>query len=295
KRRGIAHLHAHFSLNEAEVAMLASGLAGISYSVTVHGQDEVDPTRWHNLREKIRRAAFVVAISSFIRAQILRMLDPNQWDKIKVVHCGLDPAFADLDAIVPSETNRIVCVGRLSEEKGQLFLVKVIPNLVKEGRRFELVLVGDGEHRAAIEQFIADKNLTGFVTMIGWASGSRVKDEILSARALILPSFAEGLPIVIMEAMALGRPVLSTYIAGIPELVINGKTGWLFPAGSEEDMLEAIRNCLDAPKESLKAMGELARARGVERHDIARETTKLTSLFESVLNAPEEKILPTGN
>jgi colanic acid/amylovoran biosynthesis glycosyltransferase len=283
QRRGIAHLHAHFSANDAEVAMLATDLAGISYSVTIHGQDEFERARWQNLREKIRRAAFVVAVSSFVRSQIFRMLDPGEWDKVKIIHCGIDPAFADLNAVVPSEANRLVCVGRLSEEKGQLFLVNAIPALIEEGRRFELVLVGDGEQRAGIEQLIAKNNLESFVTLTGWANASQVKDEILRARALILPSFSEGLPVVLIEAMALGRPVLSTYIAGIPELVLDGKTGWLFPAGSEQDMLDAIRTCLDTPPQVLKAMGEQARARALERHNIFSQTEKLASLFDAVL------------
>jgi glycosyltransferase involved in cell wall biosynthesis len=283
KRRGIGHLHAHFSTNDAEVAMLASHLAAISYSITIHGPDEFDTGHWHNLREKIKRAAFVVAISSFVRAQVWRMLDYREWDKIKVVHCGIDGTFANLDAVIPSGAHRLVCVGRLCERKGQLFLVKAIPALVKEGRRFELVLVGDGEDRAAIEQLIAKNNLTGIVTVTGWASALRVKDEILQARAVILPSFAEGLPVALMEAMVLGRPVLSTYVAGIPELVLEGKTGWLFPAGSEDDMLDAIRSCLDTLPQALKTMGELARARALERHNIARETEKLADLFGAAL------------
>jgi colanic acid/amylovoran biosynthesis glycosyltransferase len=283
ERRGITHMHAHFSANDAEVAMLVSALAGISYSVTIHGPDEFDKARWHDLAEKIRRAAFVVAITSFARAQIFRMLDHHDWGKINVVHCGIDATFADLDAVVPSETNRLVCVGRLCEQKGQLLLVKAVAALVKEGRKFELILVGDGEHRGAVEQLIAENNLADFVTVTGWASASQVKDEILRARALILPSFAEGLPVVLIEAMALGRPVLTTYVAGIPELVVDGKTGWLFPAGSEEALLDAIRACLDTPTEALKAMGEMARARALQRHEIDSQVKKLTKLFESVL------------
>jgi glycosyltransferase involved in cell wall biosynthesis len=130
---------------------------------------------------------------------------------------------------------------------------------------------------------IAENNLAGYVRMTGWASASRVKDEILNARALILPSFAEGLPVVLMEAMILGRPVLSTYIAGIPELVEDGKTGWLFPAGSKEDLLDAVRACLDAPKEVLKVMGEFARARALKRHNLDDQAETLSELFESVL------------
>lgn len=294
KKRRITHMHAHFVGNNSELAMLVSALAGISYSVTVHGPDEFDKTQWSSLREQLGRAAFLVAISSFARAQVFRMLDYHEWEKVKVVHCGIDASFAELDAVTPSEANRLVCVGRLCEQKGQLFLVKAVSALVQEGRKFELILVGDGEHRCAIEQLIADNNLAGFVTIIGWASASKVKEEILRARALILPSFAEGLPVVLIEAMALGRPVLSTYIAGIPELVLPGKTGWLFPAGSEADMLDAIRACFDTPKGTLTAMGELARARALQRHDVTKETGKLARLFEAVLDEPQKAITRCG-
>jgi len=287
-RRGITHMHAHFGTNPAEVAMLVSELANISYSFTVHGPEEFDKARSIHLAEKIRRASFVVAICSFGRSQIFRIIDQKYWDKVKVIHCGIDGTFANLKAVVPSETNRLVCVGRLCEQKGQLLLVKAINALVKEGREFELVLVGDGEQRGAVEQLIAENKLDNFVKVTGWASASRVKDEILNARALVLPSFAEGLPIVLIEAMVLGRPVLSTYVAGIPELVIDGKGGWLFPAGSEEDLLNAIRACLDTPKEVLKMMGEFGRARAMQRHNLARQADKLTSLFESALHGRGE-------
>lgn len=288
KKRGIMHMHAHFGTNPAEVAMLSRELAGITYSFTIHGTGECDKAQFIHLDEKIRRAAFVVAVCSFGRAQIFRIIDQRYWDNVKVVHCGIDRTFADLDTVDPSETIRLVCVGRLSEEKGQLLLIKAAAALAKEGCKFELVLVGDGELRGRIEQMIADNNLANRVTITGWASASRVKKEILGARALVLPSFSEGLPIVLIEAMVLGRPVLSTYVAGIPELVIDGKTGWLFPAGSEEDLSGAIRECLDAPKEALKVMGELGRARALQRHDLDRQAEKLTHLFEAALNGRRE-------
>jgi len=296
KSRGISHIHAHFGTNPAEVAMLAQELAGISYSFTIHGTGECDQARYIHLAEKIRRAAFVIAVCSFGRAQIFRIVEQCYWDKVKVVHCGIDRTFADIDAVVPEGTARLVCVGRLSEEKGQLLLVKAAATLAKEGRKFKLVLVGDGELRGQIERMIADNNLGDHVTITGYASASRVKEEILAARALVLPSFSEGLPIVIMEAMVLGRPVLSTYIAGIPELVVDGQTGWLFPAGSEEDLLSAIRKCFDTPLETLKTMGELGRVRALQRHDVDKQAEKLTSLFEVVLNGRVESALndPAG-
>jgi glycosyltransferase involved in cell wall biosynthesis len=177
----------------------------------------------------------------------------------------------------------------LFKEKGQVLLVKAAAALAKEGRKFEVVLVGDGEHRREIERLIAENDLENCVTITGWASAERVKEEILKARALVLPTLAEGLPIVLVEAMSLGRPVLSTYIAGIPELVVDGKAGWLFPAGSEQDLLKAMRACLDTSKEVLKSMGEFARARALERHDVGAQAVRLGNLFEAVLSARNEQ------
>jgi glycosyltransferase involved in cell wall biosynthesis len=219
---------------------------------------------------------------------MFRWIEQEYWHKVKVVHCGIDKAFSNTDRVAPSESNRLVCVGRLCEHKGQLLLVEAVAALASEGRKFELVLVGDGDHRGLIERLIAKNNLEDHVTVTGWASASRVKDEILNARALVLPSFSEGLPIVLMEAMMLGRPVLTTYVGGIPELVIDGETGWLFPAGSKEDLMVAIRECLDTPKEALNAMGARARARALERHAISDQAKQLTQLFEAAIHGLEE-------
>ena len=127
---------------------------------------------------------------------------------------------------------RLVCVGRLSEQKGQLLLLEAARILAAQSVAFEIVLAGDGELREEIEALIAQHGLEAQVRITGWISSAQVREEILAARALVLPSFAEGLPVVIMEAMALRRPVLTTYVAGIPELVLQGENGWLFPAGA---------------------------------------------------------------
>lgn len=280
---GIRHLHAHFGTNPAEVAMLTSVLSNISYSFTVHGPEEFDRARHINLKEKISRAQAVVAISSYSRSQLYRIAGNEDWKKIHVVHCGIDKEFREISGVTPSVTRRLVCVGRLCEQKGQLLLIDAVAALARQNCFVELVLVGDGELRKEIESKIRDHDLGSQVRITGWAPADEVKREMLSARAVIMPSFAEGLPVVLMEAMALGRPVLSTYIAGIPELVEHEKSGWLFPAGSVEHMAEAIRNCLDASEDELRAMGEAARARALDRHDIDREAKKMERIFEAAL------------
>ena len=178
---------------------------------------------------------------------------------------------------------RLVCVGRLCEQKGQLLLVEAAQRLATQGIEFELVLAGDGELRAEIEALIKHHNLQDRVRITGWISGEQVRDEILAARALVLPSFAEGLPIVIMEAMALKRPVISTFVAGIPELVQPGEHGWLVPAGDVEALADVMRACLETPVETLVRMGEAAHKRVVERHSVDTEAGKLRKFFQTAI------------
>ena len=238
---GARHVHAHFGTNSAEVVMLAKTLGGPAYSFTVHGPEEFDKPEFLKIGEKIKHAAFVVAISSFGRSQLYRWVEYADWPKVKVVHCGLEQAFHEVPEMPMPLTPRIVCVGRLCEQKGQLLLVDAMSHLARRGIDLELVLAGDGEMRSAIEALIKQHHLEGKVRITGWISSDQVRNEILSARALVLPSFAEGLPVVVMEAMALHRPVLTTYVAGIPELVRPAEGGWLFPAGDVEALTEVLK------------------------------------------------------
>jgi colanic acid/amylovoran biosynthesis glycosyltransferase len=288
EQAGIAHLHAHFGTNSAEVATMVQTLGesrgksrgGLRFSFTVHGPEEFDKAQSIGLAEKIRQSAFVVAISSYGRSQLYRQVAYPYWPKVHVVHCGLEPAFYADAVSPPPAARRLVCVGRLCEQKGQLLLVEATHRLKGRGVDFELVLAGDGEMRSEIEALIAHYRLQARVRILGWISGDQVRDEMLAARALVLPSFAEGLPVVIMEAMALGRPVISTLIAGIPELVRSGEHGWLVPAGDVSALADAMQACLDAAPEALAQMGAKAREQALTRHDIDTEAAKLAGLFE---------------
>lgn len=280
---GSRHVHAHFGTNSTEVVMLCHVLGGPSFSFTVHGPEEFDKPQFIGLGEKIQRAAFVVAISSFGRSQLYRWIDYMQWPKVHVVHCGLEESFHALEPVPAPDVARLVCVGRLCEQKGQLLLIQAMALLVQRGFAFELVLAGDGEMRAEIEVLIDRLDLRPLVRITGWISSDQVRNELLAARAMVLPSFAEGLPVVIMEAMALRRPVLTTSIAGVPELVRNEETGWLFPAGSVEDLAEAIGNCLSVPVATLHQMGSTAYERVLTRHSVDTEARKLASLFDAAI------------
>ncbi len=276
---GIKHIHAHFGTNSTTVAMLCHVLGGPTYSFTVHGPEEFDAPKALSLGEKIERAAFVVAVSYFGKSQLLRWCDRSDWSKIHVVHCGVDKIFLSQPHTPVPDTPRLACIGRLSEQKGHLLLLEAAAQLAAEGLKFKLVLVGDGPLRPEIETLISQLGLQDQVEITGWASNSEVQRQILAARAMVLPSFAEGLPVVVMEALALGRPVISTYVAGIPELVEPGVCGWLVPAGSVEALTEVMRVTLQHPVEKLEQMGRAGAERVAKQHDAVKEASKLAALF----------------
>jgi glycosyltransferase involved in cell wall biosynthesis len=280
-RQGIGHVHAHFGTNSATVAMLAHILGGVTFSFTVHGPEEFDKAAQWALDEKIMRAAFVIAISHFGRSQLLRQCAHPQWGKIHVVRCGVDGAFLDAPARPVPTTPKLVSIGRLSEQKGQLLLVEAIARLRRQRCSVTLDLVGDGELRPDIEQAIARHGLSDCVRITGWADGDTIRQALDASSALVLPSFAEGLPVVIMEAMARARPVLSTYVAGIPELVRPGENGWLVAAGSVEDLAHALGEVVATPPWRLEEMGQNGRRRVAEHHDSRRIGVELAALMRA--------------
>jgi len=273
------HVHAHFGTNAAAVALLCRLLGGPPYSVTIHGPEEFDAPQPLALREKIHHAAFLVAISQFTRSQLYRWCDLEDWHKIHVIHCGVNQDFLSAARVPVPERRRLVSVGRLDQQKGHLLLIQAAGRLRDRGLNFEIIIVGDGPLRGEIEQLIDQSNLRESVRITGYLSNEGVRQELQAARALVLPSFAEGLPVVIMEALALGRPVISTHVAGIPELVKPGVNGWLVPAGSIEPLVEAMAEALTADPKELDMMGSDGAARVAQDHDVSTEVAKLAELF----------------
>jgi colanic acid/amylovoran biosynthesis glycosyltransferase len=278
-RTGALHMHAHFGSNPAEIVLLASIMSGVPYSFTVHGYDEYDKPEFMGLKEKIAGATFVASVSHYGKAQLLRWCTSEDRKKIQLVHCGIDAGFKADATPVEDGTRRFVCVARFCREKAQDVLLRAVAMVHKQGLKFELVLVGDGETRPEIEALIAELNLSDTVRLTGWLSSAGVRAEILQSRALVVPSFAENLPVVIMEAMALQRPVIATYIAGIPELVRPGENGWLVPASDVAALAAAMTACLNTPDPAIREMGINGHARVADRHDALREATKLAALF----------------
>lgn len=282
QRADIRHVHVHFGTNPAAVARLTRQLSGITYSMTLHGPDEFDAPQSLLLSEKIASASFVIAVSCFGRGQLMRWSPEDDWPKIKVIRCGVDRQLIDppaqrKDPASPGWPDTLVCVARLSAQKGLSLLMEAIAEVARE-RHFHVRIVGDGELRPQLEAQVRALGIEGWVSLLGWRDAQDVRREIMSARALILPSVAEGLPVVLMEALALGRPVIATCIAGVPELV-DERCGWLIPAGSAPALAEALREALDCPPHELARMGAEGRARVLRHHNADRNATHLAALL----------------
>lgn len=286
----IDHVHAHFATNPASVALLCHELGGPPFSFTFHGPEFFEFPTHAGLGLKVAAARFSVAISHHGRSQLMRFSGRQHWPRIAIVHCGVEREYLDHASVpIPSEP-RLVCVARIDPAKGHLVLLDAAALLAAEGRKFEIALVGDGDLRATIELAVRARQLEKHVRFLGWQSGEAVKEQILAARALVLPSFEEGLPVVFMEALALERPVVSTYIAGIPELVRPGVSGWLVPASCVGELAIALREVLDAKPEELQQIGRRGAALVRDRHDAEREARVLAQLFENTVHESRKTV-----
>lgn len=275
QQQAVKHIHAHFGTNPAAVALLCNVMGGPDYSFTVHGPEEFDSPIAISLNTKITKAKFVVAITSYCRSQLMRWAAFSDWSKIIEVHCALDEALLQSPArCAERQPYKIVNIGRLCEQKGQWILLRAINQLKGRFPELTLHLVGDGEYRATFEQFVLEHGLQERVVFHGWLAGEQIIEQLDSASAMVLPSFAEGLPVVIMEAFARRTPVVTTSIAGVPELV-TPSNGWLVPAGDIDGLVTAIAECISAGQSELKQKVGLAYRAVAERHNTEYEATKL--------------------
>ncbi len=277
--RDVHHVHAHFSTNSAAVALLANRMGGPSYSFTAHGPDEFDDTAGNGLGVKVKHAAFVAAITNYASNIIVTASDPADADKVHVVRCGID--LAEFEPTPPPENARIVCVGRLCAAKAQRLLIDAVAPLVADHPNLELVLIGDGDDRPELEAQVASLGLKNHISIPGWGTGQEVREAIQGARVFALPSFAEGLPIVLMESLAMGRAVVTTQITGIPELV-DRDCGWIVPPGDVPALREAIAAALAAETAELVVLGETGRQRVATAHNQSQNAARLRALFPKV-------------
>ena len=288
EKRGITHLHSHFAQASATVAMLAAQLADVPFSFTLHGPaDLYEPHRWH-LGEKISRAAFVACISHFARAQGMLFSSPEHWDRLRIIHCGVVPeTYAKASQKAPDDqTVELLFVGRLAPVKGLRVLLGALADAREAYPQLRLTIVGDGEDRAVLEQLA--KPLGDAVRFTGFLSQDEVADKLAETDAFVLPSFAEGLPVVLMEALAAGKPVIAPRVAGVAELVEDGRTGYLIHAGDAIGLRHALEH-LAADRQAGRALGAAGRDVVQAEFDARIEAARIARLF---LEGPGEALRP---
>ncbi|MEQ9692727.1 glycosyltransferase family 4 protein [Shimia sp. SDUM112013] len=293
KSHKIDQLHNHIAKSSCTVAMLASALSGIPYSFTLHGPDIFfAPEHWR-LDKKIETASFVACISHFCRAQAMAFSDPAHWGKLHIVHCGVDPQRYNFEETAPAIGN-ILFVGRLAGVKGVPLLLDAVQDLRQTYPTLTVKLVGDGPERAAIETKAHKMGLAETVEFLGYQSQDSVAELLKNTDMLVLPSFAEGVPVVLMEAMAARRPVVTTRIAGVPELVEDGVSGHVVAAGDLDALKSAISKVLDNP-EHAQTMGEAGRTKVVAEYSNLAEAEWLSELFEGYVScAPPNTLRPVS-
>jgi glycosyltransferase involved in cell wall biosynthesis len=280
RRRGTQHLHAHFVNVAASVTQLASALLGprVRWSFTMHGPLEFDNVDQHGIADKVRDAAFVVCISDFARSQLMRLVEPEHWDKLHVVRCGVRPADYAGEPSAPNGAFRVLTVGRLAPMKGFAVLLDAVGRLVGQGRDVRLSIVGDGPDAPALEARARALGIADRVVFRRALGAPEVAGELRQADAFCLPSFAEGVPVVLMEAMAAGLPVVATRVMGVPELVRDGESGLLVAPGRDEPLAQALAT-LAADPQRRREMGHAGRRIVSEQFDVDRSAEALMTLF----------------
>lgn len=277
----IDHIHVHFATYPAEVAALMRILGGPPFSFTLHGPEEFDDIKRMNLSRKIAHADHVVAITHFCKSQIFKEIPPADWSKVQVIRCGLPASILSTPAPDFPEQLTFINIGRFSPVKGQLYLVEAFAAFLLKHPDARLILAGDGELRADVEVRLQELGIAHAVEITGWISSDAIEEKLSGSTCMIHPSFSEGLPIVMMEAMALGRPVIASSIAGHPELVKDGQNGWLIPAGSIDAIVDSLDHVASLDPAHLREMGENAKQTVSELHAIDDKAEELTKLFFS--------------
>lgn len=278
-RARVTHLHVHFATQAATVALLLRRIFPVTFSMTVHGPDEFYDTLGQSLSEKIAGARFICCIGQFARSQLMQLSPHEHWDKLELSPLGVDPAvFAPRPFRAAPDPFEVICVGRLTPAKGQAILLNAIARLRVDGRAVRLRVVGDGPDRPALERLVAERGLSSAVVFEGAVNQDRIRELYAAADAFALASFSEGIPVVLMEAMAMTIPCVTTFITGIPELIRDGHDGLLVAPSDAEGLAAAIARLMDDPA-LRRRLGEAGRARVEERYHLHHNIERLAAIY----------------
>ena len=277
-REGAHHLHVHFGNAGASVGVLVKRLTACHLSYTIHGPDEFDEVQGQHLALKMREADAVICISQFARGQLMRITDPAHWGKFRVCRLGVEPGQFRFALRSAGAVAQLLCVGRLTPAKGQILLVQALAQLRDADLLFHLTLVGAGPDRARIEAAIAAHGLGHHIALTGALTQDEVRERLARADVFVLPSLAEGIPVVLMEAMSCGVPCVTTPVNGIPELVVHDQTGLLATPGDVASLAERLRQLIEQP--ALRRTLALAARDKVRRDfDLHRNVAVLGGIF----------------
>lgn len=291
----VRHLHAHHGSPPADVALLvahfgrAAGSGPGTWSLTMHGPIEFWDVRWFRLCEKLERADAVVCISDFARSQLMALVDDRHWSKLRVVHCGV--GFSEYEHLgqPPCGRPQVLCVGRLVPEKGHVILLDAVAHLTRAGHEVQAVLVGSGPMRARLEHLALELGVSDRVVFRGALGQEQVRDCYANATLVCSASFAEGIPVVLMEAMASGRAVVATAISGVRELVRDGDTGLLVTPGRADELSSAIAT-LTHDAQLRSRLASAGRERVLREFDVDRSAAQLAALFGEILEPSDRPL-----
>ena len=285
-KRQLVHVHAHLGSQAATVGLFVKRVFGVGFSITVHGPDEFYDALGQHLTEKVEAADFIVCISDFARSQLMRLSEYQHWSKLLVSRLGIDPAvFAPRAQPQPSAAPfEVLCVGRLTPSKGQHILIDAIARMVEQGRNVRLRVVGAGVDEASLKQHAA--SLGPHVVFEGAVNQDRIRSLYAAADCFCLPSFAEGIPVVLMEAMAMQIPCVTTHITGIPELIRNGIDGLLVAPSDVDGLVSALSQLVDDPA-LCSSLGVEARKQVSKYYNLTRNVQTLAGIFQARLAVPK--------
>lgn len=280
---GIRHVHVHMANNGAAIAMMACAFdPRLSYSLSIHGSAEFFHVDTWTLKEKAEAAVFVRCISEFCRAQVMAWTDPEVWGRFHIVHCGIDPAVYVPRPTERSGPLRILTVGRLHPIKGYDVLLDACGRLRRDGVEFELEMIGDGPMRPRLEAQVGALGLGGCVKIVGAVDQDRIGEHYDRADIMVISSFMEGVPVVLMEAMAKELGVVSTRVGGVPELVEDGATGFLVDPGSSASLADAIKRYA-TDLALCRLHGQRGRSWVLSKYNINHAATGMAALFNRQL------------
>jgi colanic acid/amylovoran biosynthesis glycosyltransferase len=276
-RRAIDHVHNHIGDQSGTVTMLAAKLADIKYSITFHGWPVFFDAKYSRIREKVRGAQFIRAISFFCRSQLMMFSECDDPAPFKVIHCGL--SIGKYKYRVPKEqVKTLFCAARLSPEKGLTFLIRALKDLVDKGYDLDLRLAGNGPSFEQLKKLTVELGLSSRVRFLGFLNEDEIINELQASDLFVLPSFIEGIPVSAMEAMAIGVPVVVTNIAGTSELVEDGETGLLVRPSDAQALADAIVKMMQ--NYSFRVLlAEHARQKVIDEFDVEKESGKLNEFL----------------